>query len=96
MEPGIASQYILGPGDPELTTRTVGGGIPEGTARDEVESARVNRRTESVRCRPSKMPGVTTSSPWMFAAPPIIQAVCASRTAFSRRFASAAVEDVAS
>ena len=38
---------------------------------------------------------VTAPSPWMFVAPPITLAVSASRTAFSGRFASTAVEDVA-
>jgi hypothetical protein len=38
---------------------------------------------------------ITAFSPWKFAAPPISQAVRASRTALSGRFDSTAVEDVA-
>ena len=45
---------------------------------------------------PERDARVTTPSPGMFAAPPMTQPVGASRTAFSGRFASTAVEDVAS
>ena len=58
-------------------------------------SVRVNRRPRIRPLPPEQDARVTAPSPWMIASPPMTQAVWASRTAFSGRFASTAGEDQA-
>ena len=72
-------------------------GIGDGTMADCASSRRERRCQPAARIRPrspEQDAGVTAPSPWMFAAPPLPQAVPASRMALGGRFASTAVDDV--